>query len=200
MILNCKLVMLGNTSVGKSSLVKRFAHGNFFEFEEPTIGAAFVCKDIVLDDKKIKVEIWDTAGQERYKSLTPMYFRNANIALIVFDLTNKDSFNGVEYWINTLEEKRKHNICKILVGNKKDMENIRTVTNEEIEKYKNKYNILYFETSAKNGVGVDVLFDEIFKQGIINTDHSDADIMKFNEILDISRVSAVNDDNNLLCC
>ena len=128
MTLKYKLVMLGDTSVGKSSIIKKFAYNSFYEFEEPTIGAAFICKDIEVDNEKIRLEIWDTAGQERYKSLTPMYFRYANIAIIVFDLTNKDSFEGVKYWMQTLEEKGEPDIFKVLVGNKKDIRNKIQVT------------------------------------------------------------------------
>jgi len=88
----CKLVMLGDSGVGKSSLVSRYINDNFFEFQEPTIGAAFNVKNLNIDGKAVKLEIWDTAGQERYKSLAPMYYRGAQIALICYDMTSHESF------------------------------------------------------------------------------------------------------------
>ena len=199
MTLKYKLVMLGDTSVGKSSIIKKFAYNSFYEFEEPTIGAAFICKDIEVDNKKIRIEIWDTAGQERYKSLTPMYFRYANIAIIVFDLTNKDSFEGVKYWMQTLEEKGEPDIFKVLVGNKKDIRNKIQVTNEDIQNYTNTYNILYFETSAKNGSGIETLFTEIFRQDIPTFSYLDPSIMSFSDLSDHSE-NECDLNNKYLCC
>lgn len=189
--------MLGDTSVGKSSLVKRFAFNSFFEFEEPTIGAAFICKDVVINNKNIRAEIWDTAGQERYKSLTPMYFRNANIAIIVFDLTNKDSFMGIEYWLQTLEEKGPTNIFKVLVGNKKDIQHKKEITSQQIKNYTDKYNILYFETSAKIGTGVNELFTEIFKQDIKEFEDIAPNIQSFSDF--IEKNDEIN-NKELTCC
>ena len=199
MTIKYKLVILGDTSVGKSSIVQRFAHNSFFEFQEPTIGAAFVCKDIEVDNEKIRVEIWDTAGQERYKSLTPMYFRYANIAIIVFDLTNKDSFEGVKYWMQTLEEKGEPDIFKVLVGNKKDIRNKIEVSNEEIKKYTTIHNILYFETSAKNGSGIETLFTEIFRQDLPTFSYVDPSIMRLNDMSELTNNENKN-DNKYLCC
>ena len=102
MIINAKLVFLGDTSVGKSSMVTRFLNKVFYEFQDPTIGAAFSSVTVDLDNKKIKFEIWDTAGQERYRSLAPMYYRGADAAVVVYDITNKDSFGVLEYWIKEL--------------------------------------------------------------------------------------------------
>ena len=100
-----KLVLLGDSAVGKSCLATRFVNDDYHEFQEPTIGAAFLTKEIIVNDKKITFEIWDTAGQERYKSLAPMYYRGASAALIVFDITSRDSFNGAKLWINEIYQK-----------------------------------------------------------------------------------------------
>merc|ERR1712023_221338 len=97
-----KLVLLGDSAVGKSSLVLRFVRGQFFEYQESTIGAAFMTQTLALDDTTVKFEIWDTAGQERYHSLAPMYYRGAQAAVVVYDVTSQDSFERAQRWISEL--------------------------------------------------------------------------------------------------
>mmetsp|Transcript_7968 Transcript_7968/g.15575 ORF Transcript_7968/g.15575 Transcript_7968/m.15575 type:complete len:133 (+) Transcript_7968:57-455(+) len=99
---NFKLVLLGDAAVGKSSCVERFVKNEFFEFQQPTIGAAFLTQTIPLDEYIVKFEIWDTAGQERYRSLAPMYYRGAAAALVVYDITDSDSFAGARTWIDVI--------------------------------------------------------------------------------------------------
>ncbi|MCK4827519.1 GTP-binding protein, partial [bacterium] len=120
---NCKVVMLGDTGVGKSCLVSKFVRDEFSEFQEPTIGAAYQVKNIKCkgNQKTVKFEIWDTAGQERYKSLTPMYYRGADIAMLCFDTTSKDSFDGAVSWEKELSTKGPANCIQILVGTKCDL-------------------------------------------------------------------------------
>jgi len=98
-----KLVLLGESAVGKSSLVLRFVKGQFHEFQESTIGAAFLTQTVCLDDTTVKFEIWDTAGQERYHSLAPMYYRGAQAAIVVYDITNADTFERAKQWVKELQ-------------------------------------------------------------------------------------------------
>ena len=116
-----KLVLLGDTAVGKSCLVVRFVRDEFFEFQEPTIGAAFLTQSVQLDSSVVKFEIWDTAGQERYRSLAPMYYRGAAAAIVVFDLSNKDSYNGAKSWVKELLRRGDPNVVIALAGNKADL-------------------------------------------------------------------------------
>jgi len=109
------VVLLGDTAVGKSCLVVRFVRDEFFEFQEPTIGAAFLTQTVSLDDATVKFEIWDTAGQERYRSLAPMYYRGAAAAIVVYDITNKDSFNGAKSWVKELQRRGDPNVIIALV-------------------------------------------------------------------------------------
>jgi Ras-related protein Rab-5C len=111
-----KLVLLGDTAVGKSCLVVRFVRDEFFEFQEPTIGAAFLTQTVALDDATVKFEIWDTAGQERYRSLAPMYYRGAAAAIIVYDITNPDSFAGAKSWVKELQRRGDTNVVIALVS------------------------------------------------------------------------------------
>lgn len=157
-----KLVLLGESAVGKSSLVNRFAKDRFDEFRESTIGAAFLTQTVRLEPNTvIKFEIWDTAGQERYKSLAPMYYRNANCAVVVFDLTSSTSLGRAKSWIKELQLQASENIVIALAGNKADLKSKREVGKEEAEEYARSAGLLYFETSAKTGENVREMFRAI---------------------------------------
>jgi len=159
-----KLVLLGDTAVGKSCLVVRFVRDEFFEFQEPTIGAAFLTQTVALDDATIKFEIWDTAGQERYRSLAPMYYRGAAAAIVVYDITNPESFAGAKGWVKELQRRGDPNVVIALAGNKADLESRRKVEFEEAKAYAEEHGILLMETSAKNASNVKPLFIEIAKK------------------------------------
>ncbi|KAF8378885.1 hypothetical protein HHK36_030234 [Tetracentron sinense] len=126
--LNAKLVLLGDVGAGKSSLVLRFVKGQFIEFQESTIGAAFFSQTLAVNDQTVKFEIWDTAGQERYHSLAPMYYRGAAAAIIVYDITNTDSFVRAKKWVQELQKQGNPNMVMALAGNKADLEDKRMVT------------------------------------------------------------------------
>uniref|UniRef100_A0A8D0B9T1 RAB5C, member RAS onco family n=1 Tax=Salvator merianae TaxID=96440 RepID=A0A8D0B9T1_SALMN len=122
-----KLVLLGESAVGKSSLVLRFVKGQFHEYQESTIGAAFLTQTICLDDTTVKFEIWDTAGQERYHSLAPMYYRGAQAAIVVYDITNMETFVRAKNWVKELQRQASSNIVIALAGNKADLASKRAV-------------------------------------------------------------------------
>ncbi len=158
--ISCKVVFLGDTSVGKSCLAVRFVRNDFFEFQEPTIGAAFLSKTMTYNNKRYKFEIWDTAGQERYRSLAPMYYRGARAAVIVYDITDEDSFKGAKSWIRELKKKTS-NCLIILVGNKIDLKEKRKLNAHDVRDYARDTNIIYMESSAKSGENVDQIFTNI---------------------------------------
>ncbi|XBI77913.1 hypothetical protein VPH35_087694 [Triticum aestivum] len=126
-IRNAKLVLLGDVGTGKSSLVLRFVKGQFVEFQESTIGAAFFSQTLAVSDETVKFEIWDTAGQERYHSLAPMYYRGAAAAIIVYDITNAASFTRAKKWVQELQAQGNPNTVMALAGNKADMLEARQV-------------------------------------------------------------------------
>jgi small GTP-binding protein len=159
-----KLVLLGESAVGKSSLVLRFVKGQFHEYQESTIGAAFLTQQLCLDDTVIKFEIWDTAGQERYHSLAPMYYRGAQAAIVMYDITNKESFTRAQSWIAELQKQASPNIVIALAGNKIDLDNIRAVQYEEGRTFAEENNLLFMETSAKSAVNVTEIFTAIAKK------------------------------------
>lgn len=158
-----KMVFLGNSSTGKTSIVHRILHDNFSSDGESTIGASFAT--FKLDN--ITYEIWDTAGQERYNSLVPMYTRNAEIIIFVFDLTNLDTINRFDSYVKDLRNNLDDKFKVIIVGNKMDMfwgdlNTVQDIINKKIEKYHHLNNrITYIDTSAKNGKNIDRLKEKI---------------------------------------
>eukprot|EP00029_Vermamoeba_vermiformis_P000929 TRINITY_DN11099_c0_g1_i1.p1 TRINITY_DN11099_c0_g1~~TRINITY_DN11099_c0_g1_i1.p1 ORF type:complete len:199 (+),score=43.16 TRINITY_DN11099_c0_g1_i1:26-622(+) len=163
-IFQFKLVLLGESSVGKSSLVLRFVKGQFLEYQESTIGAAFLTQTVCLNDTTVKFEIWDTAGQERYHSLAPMYYRGAQAAIVVYDLTSKDSFERAKTWVKELQRQGSPNIVIALSGNKLDLANKRQVDVAEAQAYADENGLLFYETSAKTSANVNELFVAIAKK------------------------------------
>lgn len=159
-----KLVLLGESAVGKSSLVLRFVKGQFHEFQESTIGAAFLTQTVCLDDTTVKFEIWDTAGQERYHSLAPMYYRGAQAAIVVYDITNTDTFARAKTWVKELQRQASPNIVIALAGNKADLANKRVVEYEDAQSYADDNGLLFMETSAKTAMNVNEIFLAIAKK------------------------------------
>ncbi|CAO1632108.1 unnamed protein product [Sympodiomycopsis kandeliae] len=164
--LQFKLVLLGESAVGKSSLVLRFVKDQFDDYRESTIGAAFLTQTLKLDDQTtIKFEIWDTAGQERYKGLAPMYYRNANCAVVVYDVTQPQSLEKAKAWIRELQRQADPNVIIALAGNKADLAPTRRgVSKEDAEKYAAEENLLFLETSAKDSSNVSELFTMLAKK------------------------------------
>lgn len=167
-----KLVLLGDSAVGKSSLVLRFVRGQFFEYQESTIGAAFLTQTVALNDTTVKFEIWDTAGQERYHSLAPMYYRGAAAAIVVYDITNTESFNRAKNWVRELQRQGMPNVVIALAGNKNDLASKRKVQPEEAQTYADDNSIFFMETSAKTAANVNELFVAIARKLPKNTEQT----------------------------
>ncbi|GAB2269419.1 Complex III subunit 3 [Dionaea muscipula] len=161
--IHAKLVLLGDMGTGKTSLVLRFVKGQFYDHQEPTIGAAFFTQILSLNEATIKFDIWDTAGQERYHSLAPMYYRGAAAAVVVYDITNMDSFIRAKKWVEELQRQENTSLVMALVGNKVDLEEKREVATEEGEQFAEGKGLLYIETSAKASLNINDLFYEIAK-------------------------------------
>ncbi|GAA5903173.1 Rab family GTPase [Sporobolomyces salmoneus] len=159
-----KLVLLGESAVGKSSLVLQFVKGQFDDYRESTIGAAFLTQTVQRqrDQDSIKFELWDTAGQERYKSLAPMYYRSSHAAVVVYDITSAASLEKARSWIAELHRQADPSILIYLAGNKLDLAaEQRQVTKEEAEKFAQEEGLLWSEVSAKTGEGIKEIFQTI---------------------------------------
>lgn len=160
-----KLVLLGDSGVGKSCLVLRYVRGQFDPTSKVTVGAAFMSHSVHLPDgSTIKFEIWDTAGQERYASLAPLYYRGASAAAVVYDITNEDTFAKAKHWVSELQKNAGNNIVVVLVGNKTDLAEDRVITEEEGQEYATRNNMLFVETSAKTAANTSELFELVARR------------------------------------
>ena len=156
-----KIVLIGDTSVGKSCLLTRFADDQFTDNYVTTIGVDFRFKTMIVMDKIIKVQVWDTAGEERYRSITNAYYRGAEGILIVFDLTNEESFKSIQNWINEVTVFTGKDVIIICLGNKSDLKS--EISKNTIDEFKKKTNLEIFNVSAKTGEGVEEAFKHIIE-------------------------------------
>ena len=153
-----KLIFLGDQGVGKSCILNRFMNDTFTEEYQATIGLDFQSKNVQIDNQDIHLLLYDTAGQEKFRSLIPMYTRDANIILLVYEVTSKDSFLHLNHWLNDLTTVKKDEVIFVVVGNKTDLEDKREVSREEGEQFAKDNDYLFAEVSAKNGKGFQDLF------------------------------------------
>ena len=153
-----KYIIIGDSAVGKSNLLLRYAHHKFNDEYQATIGVEFGAKNIEINNKIYRIQIWDTAGQENFRSITRAYYKNSVCALVVYDISNKDSFDNVETWVEDCKNQSPKTIFMVLVGNKSDLEEKRQVTYEEGKELAERNGMLFFETSAKLGNNVEEIF------------------------------------------
>ncbi|TRY91747.1 hypothetical protein DNTS_018988 [Danionella cerebrum] len=156
-----KLVFLGEQSVGKTSLITRFMYDSFDNTYQATIGIDFLSKTMYLEDRTVRLQLWDTAGQERFRSLIPSYIRDSTVAVVVYDITNVNSFQLTSKWIDDVRTERGSDVIIMLVGNKTDLEEKRQITIEEGEQRAKELNVMFIETSAKTGSNVKQLFRRV---------------------------------------
>ncbi len=197
-----KLLTLGETEVGKTSIVLRYSDDKFHEDKTATIGIDFKIKIIRKGNEVIKVSIYDTAGEERFKTLIKHYYRGANGILLIFDLTKKSTFDKLNFWLEDLRENSDNidNLYIHLIGNKNDLEEQRAISFEEATNFAKKNKLPYMEVSAKTGKNIKNLFDEVIKGAMIKMinnlkEHDKKDIMTLS-FLDKEEVK----EKNLFCC
>jgi Ras-related protein Rab-5C len=158
-----KLVLVGNTSVGKTCIAKMATTGTFAEDSVPTLGASYVSKLVRVDNTEVRLQIWDTAGQERYRGMTPMYFRGAHEAIVAYSITDQESFDGIDSWITSLRENADPEIILFLVGNKCDLEEQRVIATNTGQQKADEISAAFYEVSAKTGERVEDLFLDLAK-------------------------------------
>ncbi|RHZ67813.1 hypothetical protein Glove_299g16 [Diversispora epigaea] len=162
-----KILLIGNSNVGKSSLLLRFTDDTFLPQESAaaTIGVDFKVRYIVIDDKKYKLTIWDTAGQERFRALTSTYYRGAQGVILVYDVSNRETFEQLDNWFHELHLYcTNKDVVKMIVGNKVDKEHSRIISSKEAEAYADKAKTLFVECSAKTRFGVEEVFEKLVKK------------------------------------
>lgn len=153
-----KIIVIGDSGVGKSSILFRFVDDNFNDSFISTIGIDFKIKTITIDNKIIKLQIWDTAGQERFRTITSSYYRGANGIIVVYDVTNRDSYNNIIKWLGEIDKYTRNDTITIIVGNKCDLESTRLVEYKEAEEFASQFSIPYIETSAKTSSNITNVF------------------------------------------
>lgn len=159
-----KLLLIGDSGVGKSCLLLRFADDTYTESYITTIGVDFKIRTVEIETKTIKLQIWDTAGQERFRTITSSYYRGAHGIIVVYDVTDAESFNNVKQWLHEIDRYASENVNKLLVGNKSDLVAKRAVTFEQGQEFANSLGIDFVETSAKNSTNVEKAFMVMSKQ------------------------------------
>ncbi|KAH7283904.1 hypothetical protein KP509_34G031100 [Ceratopteris richardii] len=159
-----KVVLIGDSGVGKSNILSRFTRNEFSLESKSTIGVKFAARTITVDNKLIKAQIWDTAGQERYRAITSAYYRGAVGALLVYDITRHVTYQNVERWLKELRDHTDNNIVVMLVGNKSDLRHLRAVPTEDGQSLAEKENLFFIETSALDSTNVESAFQQILTQ------------------------------------
>ena len=194
-----KLILIGDSSVGKSNILLKYLKGEFDKNSKATVGVEFGTKNIMINNKKIKIQIWDTAGQERYRSITSAYYKGAKGALIVYDITRKNTFDNIDKWISDLKLNGDKNICILIVGNKSDLNEQREVDKELGKKKAEMFKTAFMETSALNGENISKAFEEVIEQIY----QLNKNAFEENAKKDIDRgvnLTENKDDNKKKCC
>ncbi|THU63398.1 hypothetical protein C4D60_Mb01t15340 [Musa balbisiana] len=159
-----KVVLIGDSGVGKSNLLSRFTRNEFSLESKSTIGVEFATRTIRVDEKVVKAQIWDTAGQERYRAITSAYYRGAVGALVVYDITRHVTFESIERWLKELREHTDSSTIIMLVGNKADLRHLRAVSTEDAKDFAERENSFFMETSALESMNVENAFSEVLTQ------------------------------------
>ena len=155
-----KFILIGDSSVGKSNIFSVYRDGTFSEKLQPSIGVEFIAKNITINDTIFRIQVWDTAGQENFVSMTKVYYRNSSVAFIIYDITEKESFHHIEFWLNELKKEVPESVLLVLIGNKNDKNNKRQINYEQGKDFAEKHEMLFFEVSAKNKINIEKIFQE----------------------------------------
>ncbi|ORY43361.1 ras-domain-containing protein [Rhizoclosmatium globosum] len=179
-----KLVFLGEQSVGKTSLITRFMYDKFDNTYQATIGIDFLSKTMSVENRSVRLQLWDTAGQERFRSLIPSYIRDSSVAVVVYDITSRSSFQNTTKWIDDVRAERGNDVIIVMVGNKTDLSDKRQVSTEEGETKAKEADVLFIETSAKAGYNVKALFRKI-AQALPGTEDAEGEIINTKGVIDV---------------
>ena len=194
-----KLILIGDSCVGKSNILLKYLKNEFDPNSRATVGVEFGTKNILINNKKIKIQIWDTAGEERYRSITSAYYKGAKGAFIVYDITRKSTFDNIDKWISDLKLNGDQNICIVILGNKSDLDDKREISKEEGIKKSEMYKTAFLETSALSGDNIGKAFDEIIEQIVqSNKNFFQSDNKK---VIDKGvNLNEMNNSENKKCC
>lgn len=196
-----KCLVIGDSGIGKSSLMLRFTNDVFSNEYISTIGVDFKIKTIALENKTIKYQIWDTAGQDRFRTITSSYYRGSNAILICYDVTEKETFQNVKKWLEEVKRYATGNPLLILCGTKSDLSNKRQISTIDGKNYATDNNMLFFETSAKNNLNVKEIFESIANNKINNKNNLINDINNKNNFINNKTVNLQQlNEKKFICC
>ena len=159
-----KYIIIGDSSVGKSNLLMKFIQNKFTEEYLTTIGVEFGTKNIKINNKIYRIQIWDTAGQEYFRSIAKAYFKNCVCAMLVYDITCKESFDNIKNWLQDIHEESPKTVLIVLIGNKIDLEDKRIISFDDGKNFANENGLIFMETSAKTGEGINEIFEQTIKE------------------------------------
>ena len=195
-----KVLLLGNSNVGKSSLFLRFVDDIWNDTFVTTIGVDFKIKTLEIDGKKIKMQIWDTAGQERFKNIIASYYRGAHGILLLYDVTDRESFKNLSNWLIEIEKNANKNILKVLIGNKTDLEEKRIISYNQGKEFADTYGLKYVETSAKKNLNVTEAFETLGREIMAANADKKITRQKQNKTITVSKAQDLNIDKKEGCC
>ncbi|XP_039972995.1 RAB11a, member RAS oncogene family, like [Xiphias gladius] len=201
-----KVVLIGDSGVGKSNLLSRFTRNEFNLESKSTIGVEFATRSIQVEGKTVKAQIWDTAGQERYRAITSAYYRGAVGALLVYDIAKHLTYENAERWLKELQDHADNNIVIMLVGNKSDLRHLRAVPTDEAKAFAEKHGLSFLETSALDSSNVELAFQTILTAiyNIVSqrqmSGRSDSDFSPASNVVPITVEPTQNSANKGVCC
>ena len=195
-----KVLLLGNSNVGKSSLFLRFVDDIWNDTFVPTIGVDFKIKTFDIDEKKIKMQIWDTAGQERFKNIIASYYRGAHGILLIYDVTDKDAFKNLNNWLIEIEKNASKNVLKVLIGNKSDLEDKRVITYNQGKEFADNFGLKFIETSAKKNLNVNEAFETLGRELMLASEDKRITKQKQNKKISVGKVQDLNVEKKGGCC
>ena len=194
-----KVLLIGNSDVGKSSLILRYVDQIWNDVFVPTIGVDFKVKSLEIEKKSIKLQIWDTAGQERFRNVISSYFKGAHGILLIFDITSRNSFKELENWLGEVERNASSQILKILIGNKCDLEEEREISKDEGEAFAMRNGMQYIETSAKINTNVNEAFEALAKI-MVEYNNKKNSATKENKTIKMNKGTDLSVQKKKKCC
>ena len=195
-----KVLLLGNSNVGKSSLFLRFVDDIWNDTFVPTIGVDFKIKTFEIDSKKIKMQIWDTAGQERFKNIIASYYRGAHGILLLYDVTDKDSFKNLSNWLIEIEKNASKNVLRVLIGNKCDLEEKRVISLNQGKEFADTYGLKFIETSAKKNLNVTEAFETLGRELMAASSEKKIVQQKQNKKISVAKAQDLDTNKRRGCC
>ncbi|EGT34389.1 hypothetical protein CAEBREN_23279 [Caenorhabditis brenneri] len=197
--MKCQILLIGDSGIGKTCMLRRFADDEFDPSYILTIGVDYKARILEISGKSVLTQVWDTAGQERFNTITKNFYHRADAVMLVYDITDVKSFENISKWMYNIDENAKDNIVKMLIGNKCDLKDKRVISRDRGEEMAREYGISFHETSAKSNTNIDAAFDDIIREIIVKKTLTPTEM--HNDVIDPTQQKEDYVQNVLkLCC